>query len=230
MLDISKVHSVTIDNQTLTDQAYVRLRSDIVNGRLMPGFKLRVESLKQLYGTGASPIREALSRLLGDGMVQIEQRRGFRVSEVSRVEIEDINKMRSLLECYALREAMAQGDAKWEARIEAAFVALTELDAKLLLANPGDEWEARHDEFHAALVSACYSPWLQTQRQNLFDQSERYRRIALSLSRKYRPVPQEHTDIKNATLARDAELACELVCEHFRKTTESVLESPLLAT
>jgi DNA-binding GntR family transcriptional regulator len=225
MLDTRKAD---ISGVTLTDQAYFSLRSDIVNGRLLPGFKLRVEYLKQLYGTGASPIREALTRLVGDGLVQMEQRRGFRVSHVSSAEIKDITDMRALLECYALRKSIADGDAQWERRIETSFQALSKLDARLLLANPGEEWELRHDDFHAALVSACPSPWLQNQRQNLFDQSERYRRIAWTTARKPRPVPEEHEAIKDAVLARDVDLACSLMQDHFKKTTQAVIASPLI--
>jgi GntR family transcriptional regulator, carbon starvation induced regulator len=220
--------TLTQTTVTLTDQAYAALRMDILNGELKPGFKLRVEHLKSLYGTGASPIREALSRLTGDGLVHAEGRRGFRVGRVSRSELLDITEMRILLECHALRESIDQGDDAWEAGIMAAFYRLSKLDSRLLLASPGEEWEVRHKEFHTALVSACDSRWLQYHRQNLFDQSERYRRIALSMKNSDRPVPEEHKAIMTATLARDSETACALMSEHFRKTAEAVSRSALI--
>lgn len=213
---------------TLTDQAYTALRMDILTGELKPGFKLRVEHLKGLYGTGASPIREALSRLTGDGLVHAEGRRGFRVGRVSRSELFDITKMRILLECHALRESIDKGDDAWEAGIMATFYRLSKLDNRLLLASPGGEWEVRHKEFHTALVSACDSSWLQSHRQSLFDQSERYRRIALSMKDSDRPVPEEHKAIMTATLARDSETACALMSEHFRMTAEAVSRSAVI--
>lgn len=67
------------DDMTLTDRAYGSLREDILNGVLAPGVRLRLDPLKARYGMGASPLREALSRLAGDGFVIAEGRRGFSV-------------------------------------------------------------------------------------------------------------------------------------------------------
>jgi DNA-binding GntR family transcriptional regulator len=220
--------TLTQASVTLTDQAYAAIRMDILNGKLMPCFKLRVEHLKGSYGTGASPIREALTRLTGDGLVHAEGRKGFRVGSVSRSELFDITEMRILLECHAIRQSIDKGDDAWEAAIMVAFYRLSKLDSRLFLASLGEEWEARHKEFHTALVSACDSDWLQSHRENLFDQSERYRRIALSMKNIDRPVPEEHKAIMTATLARDSETACVLMTEHFRRTAEAVSRSALI--
>lgn len=225
---MGSINSLNQAATTLTDHAYTGLRGDILKGKLKPGVKLRVEHLRSLYGVGASPIREALSRLTGDGLVQAEGRRGFRVSGISRSELMDITEMRVLLECHALRLSIEAGNDAWEAGIMAAFYRLSKLDSKLLLPSPGEEWEARHKEFHTALVAACDSPWLQSHRERLFDQSERYRRIALALKDSERPVPKEHKAIMTATLARDSETACALMADHFRKTAEAVSCSSLI--
>src|SRR6185437_11629161 len=68
---------------SLTTQAYETLRQDILAGVLPPGKKLRIEELKETYGIGASAIREALSMLISDILVQRIDHRGFRVAEVS---------------------------------------------------------------------------------------------------------------------------------------------------
>ena len=54
------------------EKAYWLLRQEILAGRLAPGEKLRIDYLKSTYGYGASGIREALSRLLSDGLVASE--------------------------------------------------------------------------------------------------------------------------------------------------------------
>ena len=69
--------------QTLNASALTLLRSDIIACRLMPNERLRVETLRERYGMGTSPIREALMRLEAEGLVELEQNKGFRVSEVS---------------------------------------------------------------------------------------------------------------------------------------------------
>lgn len=210
---------------TLTDQAYWRLRNDILSGRLEPGLKLRVERLKSQYGIGSSPIREALARLSGDGFVSMEERRGFFVSRVSPEELWDVTTMRLDLETKALRGAIERGDDSWEADIVATAHRLSKLDAELKSGPPSEEWEHRHAAFHGALVAACGSRWLLHFRAILFDQSERYRRLSLVQKQIERDVPAEHRDLAEATLDRDADRACELLAVHIHRTAEIVSQS-----
>lgn len=212
---------------TLTDQAYWRLRDDILGGRLEPGSKLRVERLKSMYGFGASPIREALARLSGDGLVLIEERRGFFVTGVSPEELWDVTTMRLDLETKALRGAIERGDDTWEANIVAAGHRLSKLDEELRSGVPSENWEKRHAAFHQALVSACGSKWLLHFRAVLFDQSERYRRLSLVQTHIERDVPEEHVELARATLSRDADRACQLLATHIRRTAEIVAESTI---
>src|ERR1700752_2890235 len=53
----------------LTQVAWQRIRDDIICGKLRPNARLRIGKLRDLYGIGASPLREALSRLVPDGFV-----------------------------------------------------------------------------------------------------------------------------------------------------------------
>ncbi len=215
----------TRSKTTLTDIAYTRLREDILSGRLEPGLKLRVEHLKTHYGAGASPIREALSRLTGDGLTIAEGRRGFRVAEVSNAELMDITELRVLMETRALRMAIEAGDDEWEALVLASFHRLSKLDERLAMEQPGEEWEERHRDFHNSLVSACQSRWLKNFRDILFDQSERYRRLALANGPGKRDVAGEHKQIMEATLDRDSDRACDLLAAHVQETADAVANS-----
>lgn len=88
---------------SLTSQIYSRLRNDILSGALAPGRKLPIEELKESYGIGASAIREALSQLTSDALVERVDHRGFRVSPVSRTSFDELLKTRCWLEERALR-------------------------------------------------------------------------------------------------------------------------------
>src|SRR5215475_9391594 len=100
--------------------AYRRLRDDIISGVLIPSEKLRIEHLRQRYGMGASALREALSRLVSDGLVECEAQRGYWVSPVSRAELEDITAARKVIEVEALRQSIEFGSLEWESRVVAA--------------------------------------------------------------------------------------------------------------
>jgi DNA-binding GntR family transcriptional regulator len=76
--------------RSLVEAAYATLRHDILDGTLAPGLKLRFEMLRERYGVGASTLREALTRLVGDALVTSEEQRGFRVAEVSLDDFADL--------------------------------------------------------------------------------------------------------------------------------------------
>jgi DNA-binding GntR family transcriptional regulator len=64
----------------LVDQAFQRLRRDVLTGTFAANAKLKVEELQEAYGFSSSPLREALSRLSQEGLVRADERRGFRVA------------------------------------------------------------------------------------------------------------------------------------------------------
>ncbi len=106
---------------TLNSEALTRLRSDILNCRLMPNERLRVEALRERYGMGTSPIREALMRLEAEGLVALEQNKGFRVSDVSAENLIDLMSTRIEIEGIALRWSLKNGGVDWEANLVSAF-------------------------------------------------------------------------------------------------------------
>ena len=205
--------------KTLVESSYNRLRSDIIAGKLAPGAKLRIEELRDDYRIGASPLREALNRLAGEGFVTVEEQRGFRVAPVSPDDLEDLSRMRIMLECEALRESIRNGDDEWEANLLAAHHRLQKVERNYGR-NLG-EWEQRNEEFHEALVAACTSAWLLRLRHVLYEQHKRYRFIALLSHQPDRDVHREHRDILEATLARDVEAASEATERHIKYTMES---------
>ncbi|HSG96047.1 MAG TPA: GntR family transcriptional regulator, partial [Afifellaceae bacterium] len=103
--------------ESLTSRIYARLRDDILAARLEPGRKLKIEELRSTYDVGASPIREALSLLVSDHLVERLDQRGFRVADVSSEEFNELRKTRCWLEERALRESITHGRADWEERV-----------------------------------------------------------------------------------------------------------------
>ncbi|VVE60928.1 transcriptional regulator [Pandoraea anapnoica] len=216
---------------TLAQSAYMRLRSDIVEGHLAPGEKLRVEHLKDRYEVGAGTLREALALLVADALVVQHGHRGFRVTPISLADFIDITETRVQLETEALRQSVALGDDAWEADLTSAFHLLTLAEERLGKDGEQDvgqfaQWEARNRAFHEVLIRACPSRWLHHFLAILYRQSERYRRLSIT----HRPVPrdvhEEHQAIFDACLARDADRAATLLAAHIRKTLEAVRELP----
>ena len=70
---------------TRTSELVARLREDLLAGELKPGAPLRLAMVRERYGAGLTPLREALFQLVAEGLVTTEDQRGFRVAEVSRL-------------------------------------------------------------------------------------------------------------------------------------------------
>ncbi|ODB91387.1 FCD domain-containing protein [Candidatus Thiodiazotropha endoloripes] len=211
----------TSGSRTLTDQAYLQLRSDIIHGALQPEEKLRIEHLREEYGVGASPLREALSRLTADGFVTAEGQRGFRVAPMSEADLADITRMRILLEKQALSQSIEHGDDAWESQIVATFYQLEKVEQSEK--RDKAEWEIRNHDFHEALIAACTSKWLRRFYGILYDQHKRYRNIALNTEIP-RDLHQEHEELRNAALARDKKRACDAIEQHIMRTAEITLK------
>jgi DNA-binding GntR family transcriptional regulator len=209
---------------TLVEQAFGRLRTDVLAGTFAAGAKLKLEELQGAYGFSSSPLREALSRLAQEGLVRADERRGFRVAAISAEDLADITRMRVLLDVPALREAIAHGDDAWEAAILAAYHRLEKVESRL---GDGpvvldDAWSELHRAFHLALVAACPSERQRTWGASLFDQAERYRRFSARFRKTARRKSNEHRKIMDATLRRDADTACALLEEHILSTQRNV--------
>jgi DNA-binding GntR family transcriptional regulator len=212
--------------RTLVENAYLALRQDIVEGKHQPGTRLRVEHLKDGYGVGAGTLREALSLLVSDALVVSEGQRGFWVSPISHADIEDVTRTRILLETEALRMSIQAGGDEWEAGLLAAFHRLTKVEEKLTQsAQKFREWEERNRAFHEALIAGCDSRWLRYLIGILYRQSERYRRFALASPIK-RNVHEEHQEIFDAAMKRDAKRACAALEIHISATLLVIRSTP----
>lgn len=209
--------------KTLVESAYRNLRRDIIEGRLTPGEKLRIEHIKDNYGVGAGTMREALSLLISDALVNSQGQRGFRVAPVSLEDFADITEIRVMLECEALRQSMERGDDAWEGELIAAFHRLSKAEEKLGESSDNrEEWEERNRVFHEVLIGACPSHWIKHFLAILYHQTERYRRLSLQQKNVPRDIHAEHDALFKAALARDADRACEILAQHIRFTFQSI--------
>lgn len=213
---------------SLAALAYDQLYNDIMAGVLEPGRKLLVADLHATYRIGLSPLRDALNRLCADGLVVKREQKGFCVADLDERELLDITNLRLVLEETALRLSILNGDADWEERIVVAFYRLSKAGS-----SEGDNfaltpaWSKAHQDFHFALLSACGNDWMISTCRKLYDQLIRYRARRRLISASNWPLRtnlvQEHKDILDACLARDADKAGQLLVEHYKRSFELVV-------
>jgi DNA-binding GntR family transcriptional regulator len=205
---------------TLATSVHRRLREDILSGRLPPGQKLKLRDLAESYGAGASPMREALSKLAAEGLAERLEHRGFRVAGAAPGQLEGLIRSRVLAECAALRESIRRGGHGWEEAVVLAEHRLNRvarsLDQHRFAANP--EWEECHLRFHQALLAACEAPPLLAFCDRLREEAQRYRALANTMAYPDRDVAAEHAAIARAALDRDADRAAALLAQHYERT------------
>jgi GntR family carbon starvation induced transcriptional regulator len=222
--------------KSLTAAVANALQQDLVAGRYMPGEKLPIVRLAKDYGVSPGAVREALSRLISEGLVEFNEQRGFRAAPVSSAALMDITRTRIMIDAHALREAIRLGDVDWEAEV----LAIQHRLANCVVREPGDptkvreEWQRLHRVFHRTLISACGSGWLMRFHDLLFDQTIRYRSVAAAYEtarQDLRPdVAGEHARIVDAVIARDADAAAAAIAQHYMTTASILVEAPDLGS
>lgn len=216
-----------IDAATLSARAALAIEADILAGRLAPGRRLGIAETAARYGVGATPLREALSRLVARGLVLAEGRRGFRVTAISRADLADIVLIRQTIEREALSLAMANGGADWEADILASLHRLkrrVQQDPRGFREGDAD-FDALHKHFHAALIAACGSPRLMAAQAQLYDEAYRYRRLMLQSFPSAKAFLANHAQLAELVVARSGAAAAALAA-HIASTLALVYAEP----
>ncbi len=197
-----------------THRAYQALRRMILIGELPPGQKLKIEHLRGALDMGASPIREALSLLTSDHLVERLDQRGFRAAATSRENFTEILNLRCKLEEMALRESLANATDRWEERLVVAHHKMAREPR-----DNAEAFEARHRAFHMALLENCTSPILMKFCGQLYDLNIRYRYLAgQALNYQKRDIAAEHAAILDAAIERDVDRAADRLLSHYRQT------------
>lgn len=214
--------------KTRHEQVYLSLRGDILSGRLQPGQKLPFAELSTRYGFSVGVIREALSRLVEQGLVVNAPQQGFCVTPLSRVDLINLTQARCEIETLTLRHAIAEGGIDWQSEVLASHHRLA--NTPMMEAEDperfSEEWAEAHRLFHETLLEGCDNPRLTGVATQLRASAELYRRWTAPLSEgKKRDAAAEHQRIVDAVMERNADLAVKLLDDHISLTTKILLES-----
>src|SRR3982075_1307269 len=185
-----------------------------------PGMRLGISDLVQRYEIGATPLREGLSRLISRGLIVGLGQRGFRVADVSREDLLDITRMRTVVEIEALRLAIAQGDDAWEAGILSALHQMRRHIQRTgnEFREGAEDFDRLHKGFHTALLAACDSKRMLAAHSDLYDQAYRYRRVMMRGFDSGKKFVAAHQNLADVVLARDVDGAQKMLASHLHST------------
>lgn len=211
---------------SLTEEAYAVLKHEILTLQLPPGSKLAPNDLKVRFNTGAAPIREALSRLAGEGLVKAESQRGFWVAPVSVDDLEQLGSLRIMLEVAAFRHAMQNERAKFQEELSSAWARFQKVGQRAGEDTPlNDSWEMRHRAFHFAFFSGYRLPTTLGIFENVYERFDRYRRLGVSKKGALAGVIDDHSKLLEFVIAGEIDSGIVLIQRHVSDVVEIVIQN-----
>jgi DNA-binding GntR family transcriptional regulator len=199
---------------TRTEQVYEVIRSELLNGGLRPGQKLKMVELTERFGVSQSVIREALTRLTEQGLLVATPQRGFRVRDLSIEDIAQLTETRIQIEALALRLAVERGDLQWETGVLAAHHRLERTPVTSDEGTVSEDWSCHHRDFHQALLTGC-SNRLPSRSLTRSGQRRTLPPVVLGAHRRSPARPGPGTPAaEGSRFARDADRAIEVLTEH----------------
>jgi DNA-binding GntR family transcriptional regulator len=208
--------------QPASERVYSEVKADILSNRLAPGALLPLERYIRQFRMSRTPVREAVLRLVNEGLVEVRPRLGTYVSHLDLARIREMYQVRAALESEAARLAVAAG------KVESA----RELERMLAALNTGAGADLRElseagQSLHRYLVQASGNRVLQETIQSLQDHFTRFRHLSLQMPEKVLSSHEEHCRIAQALSCEDGEMAAHLVRQHFSHAARSLVEGLL---
>lgn len=194
----------------LSDKAYQLIRHKIITLELSPKTAIDEQTLIEDLQVGRTPIREALQRLVADGLVFLAPRRGMFVSEVSITDLQKVFELRLVLEAFCARLAAQRATDAQLAAMKALVVQLAktpDADSSALM--------SIDEQFHELLYQSADNEFLADTLRRLHAQSFRIWHLVLDRLGSVRGAMEQHVAIALALEARDGALAESLVQEHI---------------
>lgn len=212
--------AVTIPRATYASIVTERLRASIVNGTLEPGSQLSEVELATSFGVSRGPVREALQRLVQEGLLHSEPHRGVFVPVLTDEDVSDVYVARDALESAAIRSIIATGSTA------AACDALDGFVEQMREAEASGDWEAVGNvdlEFHVALVDATSSPRLKRMFGTVISETRLCLGV-LTAADARDDLVEEHRLISEAIRKGDTEKALAVLKTHFDDAVATLAE------
>ncbi|OON76455.1 GntR family transcriptional regulator [Streptomyces tsukubensis] len=217
--------STSSGKQMLSEQIYTHLRDAIMRGEYAPGDALKPQDLAKEQGVSLAVVREALVRVVGEGLADRLPNRGFAVPAFSDRRWQEVAEARRAIEPVLLRLSIERGDVDWEARVRAAHHRLARTPA--YAPEEGEyysgSWSEAHRVFHRTLLEGCGNPVLLETFDRLWTASELARRWSAHRNPD-RDGAAEHRRLEETTLARDADSAAEVLACHLTQTAAGLTD------
>jgi DNA-binding GntR family transcriptional regulator len=206
---------------TLSDKAYLLIKSSIINCELPGGAQIVQSQLAERYEIGTTPIREALQRLVQEGYIQSIPRFGYIVTSITMSDIREIFELRSILETAAVELAILRATEEQLQRIaESANFKYIYHDQISY-----NEFLDRNTEFHRSIADTVGNQRLSESITRVLNESTRIFHLGLDLKDSALEMRDEHVTLSKALLARDSRLALNIIRSQIERSQQRIVEA-----
>lgn len=215
MLAMNLENKVSLKRMTLAEQVYFDLKNSIITHQIQPGSRLNEIELAGHYQVSPTPVREALSKLRGDGLVQYRGWQGAYVIQLQLKDISHLYDIRCELECLALKEA-AEAINKDE---------LEQLKIFLLKYKDRNDFQSRdeaNEKFHGFFMEKSGNQWLKLMLDDLKD-ILLMARYPLMKVRTGENSHNQHLKVIEHLQNNDLTLALEMMAEHINSVRKELI-------
>lgn len=212
--------------RTLTEMAFTRLRRAIIECEFRPGQRASETEFVHLSGIGKTPVRDAIARLVQEGLVWSIPHHGYQIAPITLKDVQDVFSMRVILEGTAAQLAAGHVDA----------ARLKQLDKLGSAGGRGpddtdvDEHMRANREFHISIAEATGNSRLAEAIARFMDETERMFRLAILLRGDSSGARHHHRELVDALLAGDGAAARQITTEQLlgseRMIIEALMRSP----
>lgn len=204
----------------MSQQIYDILKDDIITKKIAPGAQLTLQMLSERFGVSSTPVRQALTILVEDGLVNYYSNVGIKVVQLSGQDVTELYQLAAILDSSAL-ELCGNGP-----RREAADLALAENIAQTQAALHEDDtekWKSYSDDFHSIFYENCENSRLRNFSGILRRQISLCSCEYSSIEEYREKITEGHTAVYNAFHAGDYEKAAALFKEHILQSEKYAL-------
>nr|WP_280908364.1 GntR family transcriptional regulator [Cupriavidus sp. LEh25] len=192
-----------------------RIKSLIVQGEFEMGQKISEEQLAQRFGIGKAPIRRAIASLAAIGIIQVKPRIGTFIFSLNDAEFDQLNLVRALLECAAIRLAMSENASGYTLAMRNNVSSAEGLDFK---DNYRRAYRELDRQFHKLSFVYAANPYLTDAYATLDIKIWAMRSLLTFPDSHFQSSLNAHRSIVVSLEAGDVDSACDRLQEHIRKS------------
>ncbi len=205
----------------LAEAAYAQLHNLILAGHLPPDSAITENSIVERIKIGKTPVREAMRRLVLEGLLDVTPRLGYTVIGITRQDVDDIFQMRVIVEVAAAQLAVEHmSDDALDRLQELSITGYDPTDSASL-----ERYAVQNTEFHDIIAKRSGNQRLADQISRLMLESRRFVQIAQLTPEHGQLVVSQHQAIVDALGARDRDAVSEAVRVHVEDSWHLVLDS-----